>query len=55
MAEGRTELGLELEEALREAIAHRKGKVALPTRVINPMPPERIKAIRKAVAGSTRE
>lgn len=55
MAEKRTALGLELEEALREAVAHRKGDVALPTREINPMPAERVKAIRRAAAGSTRE
>lgn len=50
----RTELGLEIEAGLREAIAHRRGDVALPTRNIDPMPPERVKAIRKSVARSPR-
>lgn len=54
MAE-RSELGLELEEALREAVAHRRGKVSLPTREVDPMPPARVKAIRKAVAKSPKD
>ena len=32
----RTELGLDLEAALLEAIAHRKGKLALETRMLEP-------------------
>lgn len=51
----RTELGLEIEAGLREAIAHRRGEIALPTRRVDPMPPERVKAIRKAVAKSPKE
>lgn len=51
----RTELGLEIEAGLREAIAHRRGDIALPTRNVDPMPPERVKAIRKSVARSPRE
>lgn len=51
----RTELGLEIETGLREAIAHRRGRIALPSRTLDPMPPERVKAIRKAVAASPRE
>lgn len=51
----RTEVGLEIEAGLREAIAHRRGEIALPTRNVDPMPPERVKAIRKAVAKSPKE
>lgn len=55
MADERTELGLEIEAGLREAIAHRKGEVALETRHVVAMPAERVKAIRKSVARSTKE
>ena len=51
----RTKRGLELEAALREAVAHKKGRIALPSRTIEPMPAERIKAIRKKVAKSPKE
>ena len=51
----RTELGLEIEAGLREALAHRRGEIALETVVVEPMPPSRIKQIRKAVAKSPRE
>lgn len=51
----RTEVGQEIEAGLREAIAHRRGEIALPTRNVDPMPPERVKAIRKAVAKSPKE
>lgn len=51
----RTELGLEIEAGLREAIAHRKGEIALPGRTLNAMPADRIRTIRKAVARSPRE
>jgi putative transcriptional regulator len=51
----RTEIGLEIEAGLREAIAHRRGEVALETRHFNPMPASRVKEIRKAVAKNTRE
>ena len=55
MTEERTELGLGLESALREAIAHRRGEIALPTRIVTAMPAERVRAIRKAVASSPKE
>lgn len=55
MADARTELGLDLEIALKEAIAHRKGELALETRRLEPMSAERVKEIRKAVAKSPRE
>jgi len=55
MAEERTELGLEIEASLREAIAHRRGEVALESRVVNAMPAARVKEIRKSVAKSPKE
>lgn len=55
MAEDRTELGLEIEAGLREAIAHRRGEIALEGRLVNPMPADRVKAIRKSVAKSPKE
>lgn len=51
----RTEIGLEIEAGLREAIAHRRGEIALPTRLVDPMSAARVKAIRKAVARSPKE
>lgn len=51
----RTELGLEIEAGLREAIAHRKGDLALETRRVEPMPASRVREIRKAVAKSPKE
>ncbi len=53
MADKRTEFGLGLEEALREALAWKRGEIALEARNVDPMPPARIKAIRKKVARST--
>ncbi len=55
MAEKRTRFGRDLEGALREALAHRRGEIALPSRIVEPMPPEQVKAIRKSVARSPRE
>lgn len=51
----RTKIGLEIEAGLREAIAHRKGQLALPTRLVAAMSPARVKAIRKAVSRSPKE
>ncbi len=55
MTDDRTALGLEIESGLREAIAHRKGKLALESRHVVAMPATRVKEIRKSVARSTRE
>lgn len=44
-----------LMEGLREAVAWKRGEKALQTVNIDPMPPERVRQIRKAVARSTRE
>lgn len=52
MTDDRSEMGLGLEEALREAAAWKRGEVALETRNVDPMPAERIRAIRKKVARS---
>lgn len=53
--EGRTEFGTRLEEGLKEALAWKRGEIALPTLNIDPMPAARVKAIRKAVAKSPRD
>ena len=51
----KTEFGEGLLEGLREAVAWRKGALALPARNVPAMTPERVKAIRKAVAKSPKE
>jgi len=55
MSKKRSKLGLELETAVHEAIAHSRGKVALPTRIIDPMTPARVREIRKKVAKNPKE
>ena len=55
MAEKRTRFGRALEGAFREMLAHRRGEIALPTRTVNPMAAEQVKAIRRSVAKSPRE
>jgi putative transcriptional regulator len=55
MADKDTEFGAELIEALKEVRAHRRGEISLPTRIVDPMPAERVKEIRKSVAKSSRE
>ncbi len=40
---------------MKEAIAHSKGEIDLPTRIIEPMSAKRVKTIRKLVAKSPRE
>ena len=42
-----------LVEGLREALAWKKGELALETVNVDPMPPERVKTIRKGVSKST--
>ena len=51
----RTELGLQLEAGLREAIAHRKGKLALESRHVEAMPAARVREIRRSLAKSTKD
>src|SRR5438067_2292878 len=55
MPERRTQFGKDLEYALGEVLAHRRGEITLPEQVVNSLRPEQIKAIRKAVASSPRE
>jgi putative transcriptional regulator len=50
-----TEFGRELIASLKEVLAHQRGEIALPGRIVEPMPAERVKAIRKSVARSPRE
>ena len=50
-----TEFGRELLASVKEALAHRRGEIALPTREVPVMPAARVKQIRKAVAKSPKE
>jgi len=51
----RTPLGVEIEAALHEVIAHRRGEIALEARRVEPMSASRIREIRKALARSPKE
>jgi putative transcriptional regulator len=51
----RSELGREIEAGLREAIAWKRGEIALPVQIVEAMPASRVKEIRKSVAKSPRE
>jgi putative transcriptional regulator len=53
----RTKLGLELEEAFAEMAAHLRGKLKVPGYEVpdDIFTPQRIKAIRRKVAASTKE
>src|ERR1039457_6392614 len=53
--ENRSALGLEIEAALKEAVVHRRGEIALEGRVIETMSAARVKEIRKKVARSPKE
>jgi len=55
MNSNRTEFGLALEEGLNEALAWKRGELALETVNVDPMPVERIRAIRRKVARSARD
>ncbi|HYF06522.1 MAG TPA: transcriptional regulator [Acetobacteraceae bacterium] len=57
MAEKRTPspFGVALVESLREAVAWKRGERALETVNIDPMPAERVRAIRRRVATSARD
>ena len=44
-----------LMEGLREAVAWKRGELALEAVNVDPMPPARVKMIRKSVAKSTKE
>ena len=51
----RTELGLEIETALGEVLAHVRGEQALPCRIVDDPCPERIVAVRKRLKLSRRK
>lgn len=53
-ADDRTDTGRALEVGLREALAWKRGEIALEVVNIDPMPPARVKAIRKRVAKSAK-
>ncbi len=55
MAKKDTAFGKALIASLKEALAHKQGKIALPTREIAEMPAARVKQIRKSVASSPKE
>jgi putative transcriptional regulator len=50
-----TEFGRDLIESLGEVRDHLAGKIALPTRVVETMPPARVRQIRKSVAKTAKE
>lgn len=52
---GRTELGMDIEAGLREALAWKRGEIALPVHRIEAMSAARVKEIRKALAKSPKE
>ncbi len=52
MAKTDYNLGEALKEALQEALAWKRGEIALEVREIDPMPAARVKEIRKKVAKS---
>ncbi len=54
MTKERTSVGLEVEEALKEVLAHRRGEVDLPSRIVDDPSAERILAIRKRMKLSRR-
>ena len=53
MAKKRTRFGRALEGALREVVAHQRGEISLSSRIVNPMLPEQVRAIRKSVAAKS--
>lgn len=54
-AQADTEFGRELLGAVKEALAHSRGEIALPTRRVEPIPAKKVKEIRKKVARTARE
>ena len=51
----RTKLGVEIEAGLREAIAWKRGEIALPVQIVEAMPAGRVREIRRSVAKSPKE
>jgi putative transcriptional regulator len=54
MPEERSELGLALEEAISEALAWKRGAAELDVVTVDPLPAERIRAIRRKAARSAK-
>ncbi|QND53798.1 transcriptional regulator [Phyllobacterium sp. 628] len=55
MTDKKTEFGEGILQGLEEALAWKRGEIALETVNIDPMPPERIKEIRKRYSKSTKD
>ena len=55
MTAKRTKVGREVEEALGEVLAHVRGEVELPCRIVDDPSAERILALRKSMKLSRRE
>lgn len=55
MTTKRTQVGLEIEEALGEVLAHMRGEVELPCRIIDDPAAKRILALRKRMKLSRRK
>jgi putative transcriptional regulator len=51
----RSELGREIEAGLREAIAWKRGQIALPVQIVEAMPANRVKEIRRSVSKNTKD
>jgi putative transcriptional regulator len=55
MTDQRTDLGREVEQALNEVLAHVRGEVGLPSRIVDDPSRSRIIAVRKKLGLSRRE
>jgi putative transcriptional regulator len=55
MSKKDTKFGAELIEAFKEVRAHRRGEIALPTRIVDVISAQRVKAIRTSLAKSPRD
>ena len=55
VAKADTGFGRELIASLKEAAAHKRGEIALPVRIVEPMSPARVREIRKQVARNTKD
>lgn len=55
MDETEQPIGEALLDSLSEVAAWKRGEIELPTRRVDPMPPKRIRAIRRSVARTARD
>lgn len=55
MTDDRTKLGLEVESALKEVVAHARGEITLPARIVDDPPQARILNVRKRLGLSRRQ